>query len=273
MDLRGLLLFLEDALQMERYALGDSLVHRLDARVKLLINLAIILTAVAVKSLLSLALLLALVGLLAVVSRAPARRFLLSSSLLPVLSAIIGLPFLFLLPGKPVFALSLGDTVLAATVQGAERLASFAFRVWVCVASTALLGLTTRFSSILDALRRLKAPSFFVDAVMMTYRYLFLFVEEAYRMVLAREARTPRAESRVQFLTSLGGLAGALFIRAYERGERVYLAMASRGYPGPQSPVREGGWRASDAVMLMLVVVYCLLIWGAELLRYGGLLG
>ncbi len=274
MDLRSLLVFFEDTLRMERYATRDSVVHRLDARAKLLMSLVIVLTAVTVTSLLSLVLLLASVAVLAAMSKAPPRYFLLRSSLfIPAFSLMIGLPFLFLVPGVPVFALSLGDTVLTITSQGAERLASFVARVWICVASMTLLGLTTRFASILDAMRKLRAPRLFVDTLMMTYRYLFLFVEEAYRMTVAREARAVRPESRRRLFKSLGDLLGALFIRAYERGERVYLAMESRGYPSLRATLQERPWRAPDTLILASTLLYCLFISGADFLRWGGLLG
>ncbi|MEM2905798.1 MAG: cobalt ECF transporter T component CbiQ [Candidatus Bathyarchaeia archaeon] len=270
MNVKGLLLFFEDTLRIERYAMRSSRIHRLDARVKLLLSLAVVVTAVTVRSLLSLVFLAALIAVLAAVSRVPTRYFLLRSALIPTFSLIMGLPFLFIIPGARAFALSLGDIVLAATWQGAERLAFFVVRVWVCVASVFLLGLTTRFAAVLEAMRRLGVPRLFVDTLMMTYRYLFLFVEEAYRLVVAREARTLLPEGRLRFFRSLGGVLGALFIRAYERGERVYLAMASRGYPSLQAPRHERSWHTPEVVILAAVFLYCLSIWVAEFLRYGG---
>jgi cobalt/nickel transport system permease protein len=70
-------------------------------------------------------------------------------------------------------------------------------------------------------------------------RYLDVLVGEARRMRVARLSRgdDPR------FLWQLRGFAaglGALFLRAYERGERVYLAMVSRGYDGRMPGGRQG---------------------------------
>jgi cobalt/nickel transport system permease protein len=65
-----------------------------------------------------------------------------------------------------------------------------------------------------------------------TYRFLFLFVDEAYRMSLAKEARTAKNMSGINAIKTLGSMISSLLIRAYERGERVYLAMKNRGYSG-----------------------------------------
>ena len=65
------------------------------------------------------------------------------------------------------------------------------------------------------------------------YRYLFVLVDEAMRLQTARDARSVGA-GRTLFWRAkvLGGMIGCLFIRSYERSERIYAAMLSRGYAG-----------------------------------------
>jgi cobalt/nickel transport system permease protein len=62
-------------------------------------------------------------------------------------------------------------------------------------------------------------------------RYLEVVTGELSRMRVARESRGFRARS-VRSWPALASTVGALFIRSYERGERVHLAMLSRGYTG-----------------------------------------
>jgi cobalt/nickel transport system permease protein len=75
-------------------------------------------------------------------------------------------------------------------------------------------------------------------------RYLEVVTGEMQRMKVAREARGFRA-SNPRHWPVLARSAGALFIRSYERGERVHLAMLSRGYTGtmPVTSAAEGRGR------------------------------
>jgi cobalt/nickel transport system permease protein len=63
------------------------------------------------------------------------------------------------------------------------------------------------------------------------YRYLHVLTEELDRMVKARRSRTFRRSGRLDWVL-LTGLIGILFLRAFERGERVHAAMLARGWDG-----------------------------------------
>lgn len=94
-----------------------------------------------------------------------------------------------------------------------------------------LLAATTTQRDLIVGLDRLRCPQPLVQIATFMLRYLQVLIEEAGRMRVARLSRAhdPR------FLWHVRALAhgvGALFLRAYERGERVYLAMLSRGYSG-----------------------------------------
>ena len=99
------------------------------------------------------------------------------------------------------------------------------------VVASLLLAATTTPRDLIVGLDRLRCPQVFTTIATFMLRYLDVLVGEARRMRVARLSRgdDPR------FLWQLRGFAagiGALFLRAYERGERVYLAMVSRGYDG-----------------------------------------
>lgn len=99
------------------------------------------------------------------------------------------------------------------------------------VLASLLLAATTTPRDLIVGLDRLRCPQVFTTIATFMLRYLDVLVGEARRMRVARLSRgdDPR------FLWQLRGFAagiGALFLRAYERGERVYLAMLSRGYDG-----------------------------------------
>ena len=69
------------------------------------------------------------------------------------------------------------------------------------------------------------------------YRYVFVIVDEARRMRAALAARAYRPRHLGQ-VAAIGRLVTALFLRSYERGERVYLAMLARGYVGDDAAAR-----------------------------------
>lgn len=75
-------------------------------------------------------------------------------------------------------------------------------------------------------------PKIFIMIMSFMYRYLFLLVDEVQRMQRAKESRSFGKAKHLHTLRTLSNIIGVLFIRSYERAERVYLAMCSRGFHG-----------------------------------------
>lgn len=163
------------------------------------------------------------------------RVFLRSLIALPFI--LIALPTVFTKPGDPVYELFLGLFTLTATVEGLEFFASVLIKSWVSVTAAVILTSTTPALGLLSALRSLKLPEILVAVVMLMYRYLFVLVEEAQRLLRARTSRSAAVGSGsggslVWRASSAGGMAGSLFIRTLDRSERIYMAMLARGYDG-----------------------------------------
>ncbi|MEU3278116.1 cobalt ECF transporter T component CbiQ [Streptomyces antibioticus] len=106
------------------------------------------------------------------------------------------------------------------------------------VAASVLLAATTELRALLLGLQRLKLPPLLVQIASFMIRYGDLITDEMRRMRIARESRGFEA-SGVRHWGVLAKSAGALFIRSYERGERVHLAMMSRGYAGSMPVIDE----------------------------------
>lgn len=94
-----------------------------------------------------------------------------------------------------------------------------------------VLAATTPARDLLTGLRALRVPPLLVQIASFMLRYMHVVADEMARMRVARESRGFQATG-VRSWPVLGQSAGALFIRSYERGERVHLAMLSRGYTG-----------------------------------------
>jgi cobalt/nickel transport system permease protein len=122
----------------------------------------------------------------------------------------------------------------------------------VSVLAATVLSATTEPRELLRGLERLRLPQLLVQILTFMIRYADVVAAELRRMRIARESRGFRGR-HLGALRVLGPSAGALFVRSFERGERVHLAMLSRGYTGrlpdvarPAVPLRH--WAAGLAL-------------------------
>jgi cobalt/nickel transport system permease protein len=170
---------------------------------------------------------------LAVASRIPMKEFLVRTSLVFLISAAIALPAaLFNVGGTIYAAVNLGGYTLGITSVGLTSFLVFTVRVWFCVASLILFVLSTGFEKVLKLLASLRVPPMIVQLFSLTYRYFFVSIHETESVLIGKEARTynHKKNFNMQSLKDLGHILSALFIRTYERSERVYLAMKARGF-------------------------------------------
>lgn len=241
---------------LDPYRHGRSPIHQADPRLKLLLTLGFILTAAllpdgawaALLILLSLALgagLLSQVGL----SR------LLRRSLLALPFLFAALPVLFTLPGQPLIRFSLFGSQLILSQPGLERFMTVALKSWLSVFAALIFTASTPFPRALAAMRSLGVPRLLVAVIGLMWRYLFVMIDAAGRLLRARDSRSGappvpglRGGGRLAWRARVaGGMAGSLLLRSLERSERVYAAMLSRGYDGevrglPVEPFAAGEW-------------------------------
>jgi cobalt/nickel transport system permease protein len=152
------------------------------------------------------------------------------------------------------------------TTAGLERFLSIALKSWLSVQMAILLTATTPLPDLLVAMRSLRLPRLLVAILGLMWRYLAVLGDEAMRMIRAREARsgswTERSGGTLGWRASVtGAMAGSLFLRGYERSERIYDAMLARGYDGtirslPLRPVpSEERWLLLCALLGLLVLL------------------
>ncbi|MEI2766699.1 MAG: cobalt ECF transporter T component CbiQ [Dermatophilaceae bacterium] len=132
------------------------------------------------------------------------------------------------------------------------------------VLASLLLAATTEPRDLLVGLARLRVPRQLVEIAGFMIRYVDVIADEARRMRIARTSRGFVARSPRQWPV-LGRSVGVLFVRAYERGERVHLAMLSRGYAGSlptggAPAVAAGQWMAA-AVLPAAALVTAAAAW------------
>jgi cobalt/nickel transport system permease protein len=235
---------------------GDpaSPIHRLDPRAKIA-GLAGI-TVVAVSTPLGAwpafaACALALAAIAAVARVRPATMWARTRVILPVVVLVAA--FLPFVRGGP--EVQLGP--LALSEAGLATFALVSAKATIGAAGAVLLGATTSFPDILHGLERLRAPRLLIVIAGFMYRYVFVIADEARRMRAALAARAYRPRHLGQ-AAALGRMVTALFLRSYERGERVYLAMLARGYAGAMPRLGVLAFRRADTVFLVALAVVLL---------------
>jgi cobalt/nickel transport system permease protein len=137
---------------------------------------------------------------------------------------------------------------LAITEQGVLSFASVLLKAWLSVLVSGLLVATTPFPSLVMALRALGVPAVLTAVLSFMYRYLFVLVDEAMRLQTARQARSAGTGGTLLWRARVvGGMIGSLFIRSYERSERIHAAMRSRGFDGEVRSLTRLQWQARDS--------------------------
>lgn len=251
----------------DRYQPGLSPVHQLDPRVKLVVTVLFILSNALLPDQSWLAFCLAW-GLLVLCNAASGlgAAFTFRRSFIALPFALMASTVLFSLPGKALFTLDTGLWQWVVTDAGLARFSSILARSWLSVQVAILLVATTPFPDLAHALRHLRAPEMLVSVISFMYRYLFILTDEALRLLRARAARSARMPG-IRSTGSLGwrgriagNMAGQLFLRSYERSDRVYSAMLSRGYAGQlftlnPHEMRSRDWAAGAALIAILVLL------------------
>jgi cobalt/nickel transport system permease protein len=124
--------------------------------------------------------------------------------------------------------------------EGTLLFAGMAVKSFLSVLFLVLLAGTTPFDRLLAGAESMGCPRIIAMILSFMYRYAFLVVDDLMRMVRAKQARGPERGAR-RDLSALSSMVGVLFVRSYERAERVYLAMCARGFDGtaiPRRPLR-----------------------------------
>ncbi|MFG3047631.1 cobalt ECF transporter T component CbiQ [Streptomyces sp. NPDC048241] len=242
------------------YRHGHSPVHRLPPHTKLAAVFAFVVVVVSTprEAMWAFGVYALLLACVAYRARVPA-GFLLKRLLIEVPFVAFAVLMPFVAEGERVHVLG-----LSLSVNGLWGAWNVLAKGTLGVAASVLLAATTDLRELLLGLQRLKLPPLLVQIASFMIRYGDVITDEMRRMRIARESRGFEARGVRQWGV-LAKSAGALFIRSYERGERVHLAMVSRGYAGSMPVIDEvtatrDQWLRALALPCSALVV-CLLGW------------
>ena len=228
-------------------------VTRLDARVKLLSALALLVMVISCQSIgfpLLVALLsVALCAHLGVSAWTLALRF---SE--PVFIAVTVLLLkTFFTGGEPFFSLDLAGFQLAGHRDGLIEGVRIASRIMGGVSLLAAVGFSTPFTELMAALSWLKVPQVLIDVALFAWRYLFLLLEDAQVVYNAQKNRLGYVGYR-RGLSSFGTLAGVLVIKAFDNSQSITTAMTQRGYDGQLPMLLHKPLKGREVVTALLLV-------------------
>lgn len=256
---------------LERYSELDSFVHRLDPRTKLIITVAFIVAVVTAPAnrWQPFAAYLLLAGCLVLLSRLPP-SFVLKRSLLVLPFALVVASLLpFFKPGQALTVLAIGPWSVSITREGLLALGAAVTRSWLSMLALVVLTASTRLDELLKGLEQMRMPRVMVLLISLTYRYIFVLADEMLRMKRARDSRS-FAGGRSWRLRTIGDMIGTLFLRSFERAERIHRAMSARGFQGQAAPhyrlqARAVDWGFGTAwVLLLASIAWARLIGGGQ---------
>jgi cobalt/nickel transport system permease protein len=200
----------------EPFAIGDSIVHRLDPRIR--VSLTVLYSIVVAISYQFPVLIAALVvsALLIVISRVNLKE------VAKRMVWVNGLIFLALAHIGPLTVYRSG-VVLSAQITLKSNAIVLAFIALIASMSLATLG---------HALHQLRVPEKIIQLLLMSYRYIFVIEQEYRRLLRAAKIRGFQPGTNITTYRTFAYVIGMLFVRAAERAERVHQAMLCRGFKG-----------------------------------------
>lgn len=249
---------------LDRYSDIDSFIHRLDPRTKVITTFAFILVMVLTPPTgwQAFALYFAIIAGLVLISKIPPFYVLKRSLVIVPFVLFITIFIPFLKSGEPSGSYNIW--IWQVSNSGLLILWNVLIKAWLSMLSLILLSSTTKFSELLNGLEQLRLPKVMVMILSFMYRYIFVLVDEVIRMKQARDSRNFGGKRTWQ-LKTIGNMVGTLFLRSYERGERVYGAMVARGFDGETRTLSTPHFRTAD-LYFTAVFLICLALVGLSLL-------
>lgn len=244
---------------INQYSDKDSIIHRLDPRTKFITALFLILAVVITppNRWQAFALYFFLIATLVLLSKVPVFYVLKRSLVIMPFVLMIAIFIPFFKEGEVAGSYNIWLWQVSVTYSGLQILWNILAKAWLSILSLIWLTSTTKLTNLLKGLEQLHMPRVMVMILSFMYRYLFVLIDETMRMKQARDSRNFGGR-RLWQIRTMGNMIGTLFIRSYERGERVYAAMVARGFDGQSRTLDCLNFRKADAclgISLSLVLI------------------
>ena len=238
----------------EHFAIGDSFIHRLDPRVKIVVVFLFSVVVAVSTRFTVLVSALALGVCVTWLASLPTKELL--RRLVPINIFIIFLwlflPFTF--EGKPLF--SVGP--LVGTHEGVLYATQITIKSNAIVVVLIALVSSTSILTLGHAMHELRVPKKIVHLFFFTYRYIHVIHREYLRLVNAMKARGFRPGTNMHTYKTYAYLVGMLLVRSSDRAERVRNAMLCRGFGGNLYSLSTFSMKREDVISLILMLGFIL---------------
>ena len=164
----------------------------------------------------------------------------------------VALPMGFLASGALMLLLQVGPGGIALAPGGAAQAGLLCLRAMAATVCLMFLAFTTPAAELIGGLRRLRVPAEIVELALLTYRFVFLIVDEAMAMTAAQRARLGHS-SRRRWLRSTAMVIASLLPRALARARRLETGLAARCWQGEMRVL--SARRAVSPLMLALILM------------------
>lgn len=229
-----------DLKRLDLLAGGNSSIHALDARAKVMVTLVFIITVVSfdryecarlLPFYIFPAAMIALAGLPPIYL---VRKIILISSLVLMVGIF-----------NPLFDHTARFNIGEFSISGGwASFVSLALRSTLTIGAAFILVGTTGFTAVCQALERLGTPHLFTVQMLFLHRYILVLADEANRTARARQLRS--YGNKGMGIASFGAMTGHLLLRTWQRAERIYAAMLARGFAGNFHVQRHAGFGAKE---------------------------
>jgi cobalt/nickel transport system permease protein len=230
---------------------GDSIIHRLDPRVKIVVAFFFSVVVAVANRFLVLTLALMLSACIVLLARVPAKE--LFRRLVPVNAFVLFLwIFLpFTVQGEPLFLIG----PLVGTREGVLYAAQISVKSNAIVIMLIALVASTSIYTLGHAMHELRVPKKIVYLFYFTYRYIHVIHREYLRLVHAVKIRGFSPGTNMHTYKTVAYLVGMLLVRSSDRAERVHQAMLCRGFRGTLYSLSEFSLTRMDVISLVVMLV------------------
>ena len=245
---------------LDKYSTLTSPIHDLNAKSKIVTLFLLLIISVSTKPTSYMAFIIygALVCFLIVLSKVPLKYVFKKSLIVIPFVVMVAIFIPFIKKDAVGGGISLGlGTNISVSHSGLLIFFNVLVKSYIGVLTVILLSSTTSFPKLLKGFEELKVPRFMIMLASFTYRYLFILADEVIKMKRARDSRCFGGKW-IWHAKTIGHMIGTLFLRSYERGERIYIAMVSRGYEGEFNRTKSAKFSIGDYAFVASITMVIL---------------
>lgn len=238
----------------------ENILTRTDPRIKLVAALFVLAMILSSNGILFPFIITAVCLVICIRLKLPLRVLLVRFSEPLFIAAVLLLLKLFFSGKVPFFSIDIAGVSITGYYDGLMDGLRLSSRIIGAVSLIAVVGFVTPFTDIIAGLSWFRIPAQFIELLMLAYRYIFVLFEDAGIIYNAQKNRLGYSGIR-RGLSSFGTLTGELTLRAFDRSQKIALAMAQRGYTG-NIPIAAGSsFRKSEIVFATISVAAISVIW------------